>query len=432
MCWVLFFVCVLSFVSARPLQVHVSAESAVVMNIRTGSILYDKEMHKPLSPASITKIATALYAIEKAHADLDQKVIAPKDVLKTVSSSYKRQHIHGMEYVLESDGTRMGLVAGEEVSVRDLLYGLMLVSGNDAANVLACHVSGNVPQFVKELNEFLQQKGIMDTHFCNPHGLYFPGHTTTAYDMARITQLACAHASFREIVKSVRYTCPPNNKRVQPVNFVQTNKLLKPGKFFYPKACGIKTGYTSQAKHTFVAAAADEDRELVVVLMGCPSAEAKFQDALSLFKSAFAEQKVTRHLFVKEDILFFCPIKGKQASLGAYLGEDIAISYFPAEEPDFKIILEWFELSTPVNKGQHIGELKVLLTDGSVYLTRPLYSAHALERTFSDGLRQGYALWQNIFTSVHVRIYVFALLWIFVCYFLYKHLYKKRLVDRKP
>ena len=126
----------------------------------------------------------------------------------------------------------MGLKAGESMPLKALFYGLMLSSGNDAANVIAEHVSGSVPNFMKELNSYLKSKGIRETSFYNPHGLPHEDHKTTAYDMAMIAKESMKHPFFREVVKTVNYERPQTNKQ-PPSMLVQSNKLLKSGACFY-------------------------------------------------------------------------------------------------------------------------------------------------------------------------------------------------------
>src|SRR6185437_6437502 len=143
---------------------------------------------------------------------------------------------------------------GEEMPLKEYLYGMMVRSGNDAANVIAEYVSGSIPTFMQELNDYLKQIGCLNTTFCNPHGLHHPDHKTTAFDMALLTREAMKNPVFREIVSTVRHKRPKTNKRPAAV-LVQTNRIIKSGtQYYYPKAIGVKTGYHSRAQNTLVAA----------------------------------------------------------------------------------------------------------------------------------------------------------------------------------
>jgi D-alanyl-D-alanine carboxypeptidase (penicillin-binding protein 5/6) len=164
------FVCGIGFLQkgeSACLQCELSAPSAVLMNAETGKVLFAKNADVPCYPASTTKMATALYALHQKKDCLQQKIVASKEALMTVSPSVrKRSH---PSYRLEFGGTHIGIKAGEELDYQTLLYGLMLSSGNDAANVIAEFISGSIPQFMQELNLFLQEIGCKNSRFQNPH-----------------------------------------------------------------------------------------------------------------------------------------------------------------------------------------------------------------------------------------------------------------------
>lgn len=363
---------------SKPLSVQVSAPSAIVMNAETGAILYAKEEHQRLFPASITKIATALYVLEKKGARLDEIVQASKHALLSVPA-----YMQGSEhppYRLTHDGTSMGLKPGETLPLISLIYGLMMMSGNDAGNVLAESISGNIDQFCKDLNLFLKEKGILETQFVNPHGLHHNNHWTTAYDMAQIARLAMQHAAFREIVKTARYLKPPTN--LQPAQyFMQRNRLLKQGAYYYPKAIGIKTGYHSQAGFTCVGAATHEGRTLIAVVLKCQENTDRFRDVIKLFEAAFAEKKVARTLYAKESDLFTRSIKGATAELQAVLKEDAVLEYYPAEEPQFRAEIKWVMKDLPLQAGEFVGHLRCVDGKGNVLLEKPLFATCSISRT---------------------------------------------------
>ncbi|MBS0647979.1 MAG: D-alanyl-D-alanine carboxypeptidase [Verrucomicrobia bacterium] len=368
------------------MKVEVSAPSAVLMNAETGAILYAKNIHEKQFPASITKIATALYVLEKKGAQLDKLVEASHLALKTVPAPARQaagsQH---PPHTLEHDGTMMGIRPGEMLSLHSLMHGLMLSSGNDAANVLAEYTSGSIDQFVSELNQYLQSHGIQETRFSNPHGLHHAEHWTTAYDMALMTRLALKHAAFREIVKTTKYQCPPTNK--QPSRFLsQHNRLVKPGPYFYPKAIGVKTGYVAKAGHTFVGAATHEGRTLIAVLLGCSESEHRFRDSIKLFEAAFREKLLSRVLFAKEKDRFSQSLRGAKAPLDALLKEDLVLKYYPAEEPAFRAEITWNPCKLPIKAGDVVGHLRLVEEKGNSLKELPLFAAHDVDQKWWAGL----------------------------------------------
>ena len=371
------------------LNVKVSSLSAILINAETGAILFEKEAHLSSYPASITKIATALYVLEKARGALDEIVTIPHESVTTISPTIKQADFTAHPpYLLESDGTMMRLKLGETLPLKVLLYGMMLMSGNDAANAIAKHMSGDINTFMAELNLFLQSKGILETQFLNPHGLHHPHHRTTAYDMALMTKEALKHPYFRKIVKTVRCPRPQTNK--QPAGeMMQFNRLLKPGPYYYSKAIGIKTGHTEKAGDPLVAAAEHEGRTLIAVFLGCRGRTTRYQDAIKLFDAAFAEKKVDRTLFTKKFDHFSREIKGAKTSLEASLARDVELSFYPSEEPYFKSRISWAPVNLPISPGDQVGKLDIVTEGGVILESTPLVAIKGVEkmlwRSFVDG-----------------------------------------------
>ncbi len=366
---------------AKPLKTDVSVPIAVLINAETGAVLFEKNAHLVMQPASITKIATALYALERKGNNLDFLITASQDAVGAIPEKTRMANpLKYPPYRLEVGGTHIGIKVGEVLSFRTLLYGLMLCSGNDAANVIAEYVSGNIGKFAEELNAFLKKNGITTTTFHNAHGLPYPDHVTTAYEMAKITALAMKNPTFREIVKTVRYTRPQTNK--QPESYLlQSNKLLKSGTSFYPKAIGVKTGYSSLAGLNLVAAAEHEGRVLIAVLLNGQDIYQRYRDAIGLFETAFSEVKTTRTLFTKEYDHFSIPIKGGKIPLEAALLEDLKITYYPSEEPNFKTVLHWNKSQMPIVKNQLVGEIRVISDTNILLKTAPIYASRDVPKT---------------------------------------------------
>jgi D-alanyl-D-alanine carboxypeptidase (penicillin-binding protein 5/6) len=252
----------------------------------------------------------------------------------------------------------MGLKRGETLSLEALMHGLMLVSGNDAANVIAESVAGSVPKFMEMVNEYLQSIGCQNTQFRNPHGLNHPDHWSTAYDMALIAKRSLQIPKFRKLVSTLTYMKPKTNKQPE-CELKLNNPLLKAGsRHYYSKAIGIKTGHTSAAQDTLVAAAEHEGRTLIAVVLGCEKPGSRFEDVKRLFEAAFAEQKATRRLIGPENS-FTKEMTGSKAPLKAALTKALTIEYFPSEEPKCKAALHWGVESLPIHKGQKVGEVHI-------------------------------------------------------------------------
>jgi len=240
--------------------VQITGRAVAVMEEPCGGTLYEMNAGERLAPASITKIATALVAAERS--DLSEMV----DV-----------EVDGAALAVETESTIMGLQPGMEFSMRDLLYGLLLPSGNDAAIAIAEHVAGSVPAFVELMNEKADELGLRNTHFANPHGLDDPDHYTSAHDIAVFGRELLRRPELAAIVGSLEY---------QPVwdrpAFSNSNRLL----FDYPESIGIKIGFTDHAGQTIVAAAERGGRRIIVSVLGSSTV---YQDAIALFEWAFSD-----------------------------------------------------------------------------------------------------------------------------------------------
>lgn len=367
---------------AEPLSITVQAESAILVNADTGAILYEKNAHALQYPASITKIATAAYALKKAGNKLDTIVVADHDAVASISEETLRRSNYTLPaYWLTPGGSHIGIKKGEELSLRDLLYGMMIASGNDASNVVAHHIGGTIPNYITEMNAYLKEVGCKNTTFYNPHGLHHPKHQTTAYDMAVMTIAAMKNPTFREIVSTVRYTRPKTNKQ-SSTTLLQTNRLLRKGKLYYAKAIGVKTGYLSLAGNTLVGAAKQDNRTLIAVLLKSKEREEMFRDATNLFEKAFNQPKVNRVLLKAGPQKFTLDVKGAQNAVSTYTQEEIALSYYPAEEPKLKCLLYWNTVTPPIAKDQIVGELHMQTPEGQIMYKVPLLAQEKVSSTW--------------------------------------------------
>ncbi|MFA9556096.1 D-alanyl-D-alanine carboxypeptidase family protein [Evansella sp. AB-rgal1] len=243
----------------------VSAKGAILMEQESGRILYEKEANIQMRIASITKIMTALLAIESG--ELDDWV--------TVSNNAEG-----------TEGSSIYLTAGEKIKLKDLVYGLMLRSGNDSAVAIAEHVGGSLEGFVFMMNEKAEELGMTNTAFANPHGLDdHEEHYSTAYDMAILTQYAMKSESYREVASTKSYRSVSKEERYRVFN--NKNRLLTQ---LYKNSTGGKTGYTKRAKRTLVSTAEKDGVELIAVTINAPS---DWHDHMNLFEWAFNTFDVT-------------------------------------------------------------------------------------------------------------------------------------------
>lgn len=239
---------------------EISAKSAVVINAQTGEVLFEKNAYEELPMASTTKIMSALIALEQD--DLDEKFVVDSEAIRT-------------------EGSSMGLQEGDIVSLRDLCCGMLLPSGNDAANAAAVRISGSIENFVELMNERAEEYGLTSTHFVTPSGLDddTDDHYSTAYDMARLAQIAMENPDFREICGSqqikLNFGNPPYDRWL-----INSNKLLKSCE----GVVGIKTGFTDKAKRCLVSACDRNGAELICVTLNAPD---DWNDHANLYDHCF-------------------------------------------------------------------------------------------------------------------------------------------------
>jgi serine-type D-Ala-D-Ala carboxypeptidase (penicillin-binding protein 5/6) len=386
-----------SALSAGQLRVPVRAEAALLLNAETGAILYEKNGDQPRAPGSITKIATLWYILEKYGHRLDETVVVPKLALDFCTTRLKRAFPEKYpSYLHEEGSTKMNLKLGEKVPMRTLLHGLMMVSANDAANALALHLGGTIEQFMGDLNQFLREKGIKDTWFLNPHGLHGEKHLTTAKEIAQITAMAIRHPQFNTYFTAKTYEKAATN--IQPPALIkQFNRMILPGRYFYPKAIGGKTGHHSKAGFTYVAVAKHGERTLIAVLLNNKEVNDRYIDTKALFEAAFNEKKQIRTLLTEQYDQFSLPLKGaKQPNLLAKLTADLKLQYYPSEEPKLKSSIQWVLPRFPIQAGQNVGDLVLQDEKGRIVLRRPIVAMNTVEPTF---FKQGSSILGKLISS---------------------------------
>ncbi len=246
------------------------SETAVLVDADTGTILYNKGMDEKRYPASITKIMTAYLAIKNG------------DLNSTITMS------DAAVWGIDRNSSHIALDVGEEISMSDALYAVMLMSANEAAWAIAEQVSGSLENFVQLMNDTAQSLGCKDTHFTNANGLHDPDHYTTAYDMALITKEALTSKTFREYASETYHEIPPTNMNNETRYLTQGNRMmLSNSEYYYPACQGGKTGYTDDAGGTLVVWAEKNDMQLICVTMGAPDNATNYTDSIALFNYVF-------------------------------------------------------------------------------------------------------------------------------------------------
>ena len=279
--WICALLALLIFLCTAPVtlatfdpEAETSTKHIVLMDADSGSVLYEKNGDERAYPASTTKIMTCLLALENGNLDDDV----------TVGDEVQRGFY--------SQSSMMGLTPGETLPLRDLIYGLMLVSGNDAAAAIAVHIGGSIEAFAELMNQKAASLGMSNTHFVNPHGVHKDEHYTTAHDMAKLAAYALQNEDFRAIVSKGSYNVPATNKDKDGYQLENSNKLIhtKEGSdsYEYRYAIGIKTGDTDNAGRCLVAAAEKDGVMLVSVQYDDPDSNYRFKLAADLFDWGFA------------------------------------------------------------------------------------------------------------------------------------------------
>lgn len=280
-----------------------ASEAAILIEANSGQVLYDKNSQSQMYPASVTKIATAIYAIE----------IGNLNDIVTISSNASARNV---------DGTTVFLEKGEEVSLKKLIQGLLINSGNDAGIAIAEHLSGNVEQFSEDINSYLKNViGVQNTNFENPHGLFDSEHRTTAEDLAKITNFAMQNETFREIfsTKELKW-----DGQTWDTTLLTHHKLLKE-EIPYEGITGGKNGYVNRSGYTLATTAERDGLSLIVITLKSSRNNDSYNDTIKLLDYGFENYKsstipkgttfkVEDQKYVTSDKITYTHLKGEQIS----------------------------------------------------------------------------------------------------------------------
>lgn len=355
--------------AAKAAPPAVSAEAALLLDVTTGQILWEKNGHKRQAPASTTKVLTALLALE--HGQLTDTV--------TVS-----------RYAAATPGSRLQLYAGQTITLQELLLGLLLRSGNDAAVAIAEHVAGSETAFVRLMNERAAALGARESHFANPHGLSAAGHYSTAFDLAWLSRSALAHPAFAAMVGSrtamIDWQEPGGTEHSRSLR--NTNKLLS----LSEDADGIKTGTTGEAGPCLIASATRDNQQLIAVVLHDGN---RWYDALKLLEYGFREFRLYDYAPAGY-VLDTLPVENGLAPVVSVLTAAPAALVVPAAAfPELNVSIALPEkIKAPVYQGQTLGTL-IIRRQGQLLATTDLVaSGYVGEATWSH--RYVAELWRNL------------------------------------
>ena len=253
---------------------QIYSESAILIEQKTGEILYEKDIYARKYPASTTKILTAIIALEKC--DLNEIAVANESAVRRIKSGYAIANIQ----------------VGEKFTIEQLIDVMMIQSANEAANVIAEHISGSISEFAKLMNQKAKEIGCLDSNFVNPNGVHNDNHYSTAYDLAVIARYCMNNEKFREIVTKMECSLPITEVWQEERIFRNTNKLLNEGnKYYYPNCIGIKTGFTTPAKNCLISASNKNGFEVISVILHAESTleglSARYLDTINLFEYGY-------------------------------------------------------------------------------------------------------------------------------------------------
>lgn len=348
-----FFIC-----NPKALELTSYSKSAILIEPTTKTIIYQLNKDERLAPASMTKMMTMLLIMESlddGRIELDDKVTISKNAA-------------GM------GGSQVFLEENSEIEVEQLLKGIAIASGNDAAVAMAEYIAGTTDEFVIMMNNKAKELGLENTHFANVHGLDEDEHYSTAYDMSQIAIELLKHEKILEYTSVYEdYLNKPDGSRTWLVN---TNKLVR----FYEGVDGLKTGYTSSAKYCLTATGIKNKIRFVTVVMGVDTSEHRSSDTTNMLNYAFSNYRLNQ-IIEKEDVITEIEVKnGRQNKISASTLEDITDLLKNGENKNYSYNITKYNLKAPINKGDVVGNLEVLDDTGNLIKKVDLFSNENVEK----------------------------------------------------
>ncbi|MCL2566121.1 MAG: D-alanyl-D-alanine carboxypeptidase [Defluviitaleaceae bacterium] len=365
-----------AFAANIPAQPQISAPAAVLMDANSGVIIYSRNMNSANYPASITKIMTALLAIEMAEGDLDQRILFSHHAVSSIPRNT----------------SNIAMNEGETLSLREALMALMLESANEVCNAVGEHFSITTEEFSRKMTERAIEIGAVNTNFTNTHGLHHANHYTTALDMAHIMREAITHPEFLEIISTSTFQIPPTERQPLPRDLNNTHRMIRPGHQFYNEyVVGGKTGFTNEARNTLVTYAEKDGIELIAVVLQNDGAQRSYEDTAALFTfgfDMFGQVMIFDANNFSEQISVMESRDGGSAEetavIDIYARENVLMN-LPLNLRDYDIRREVdipVYLSPPVRRGEQVGSIRLMYLN-SLLATVPLFAADYVEPVFS-------------------------------------------------
>lgn len=351
-----------------------NAKSAIVLDAKSGDVIYALDADDKVYPAGLTNIMTAILALEAKN---------PADTFKVT-----KDVLTGVTY----DQPQLGLQEGEVYTIEQLIHAVILNSNNDASNALAIAVSGSIEEFVKKMNEKAQALGLTGTNFVNPSGLHNENHYTTASDIAYLAQYAMQNQTLLSIAKTQKYTFPSTGIRTQEKTILSTNHLVSRYKYpyhYYPNATGLKSGNSTEAGYNLVATAVKNGFTVLSVVMGAPNQDANekaysFRDTAAIFDYVF-ETYQSIPLAKKGDVIHDSKVEEAKNSTRLALTVENDVYATMKKTADTEIIKHEVEITeevkAPITQGQVFGTVTYYYNDREL-TTVNLVAANEVKRDF--------------------------------------------------
>ena len=347
----------------------VNAKASIIVEENSGKIIYEENSKIQNYPASVTKILTAILTLENCK--LTDIVTVSKTAISNIPSGY----------------VIAPLFVGEQMTVEDLLYALMLKSANDAAYVLAEHVGGSVEGFSNMMNKKAEELGCKNSHFVNPNGIHNSNHYTTAYDMYLIAKYAMENEKFVKIVSTYQHTLSATNKYSKKDRIMKnTNNFVNPNSRYHDENVkGIKTGTTLQAGNCLITSTSKNGFDVITVVLGAKTAESKFSETKNMMNYFFDNYEYTQ-IHKKGDVIKSIEVEKatkETKNLNLVISDDIKVMNniaIKAEEIEPEINLNE-EIVAPIFEGQELGTIKYTV-DGLEYNAKLLAENEVIKKTY--------------------------------------------------
>ncbi|MBE7027740.1 MAG: D-alanyl-D-alanine carboxypeptidase [Ruminococcaceae bacterium] len=370
-CLILSIMLLSSFTGWAEGEPEISSGAAILVDYNGGGVIFEKNADEKNYPASTTKIMTAILAIE--NLDYSEVLTASETAID-----------------IDRDGSNMGILSGETFTVEDLLYGLLVHSANDAANVLAEGVAGTIADFVIMMNEKAKELGMTNTNYINPHGYHNEDHYMSARDLATLSSYAMKNDKFRVIVSTPTYEIAPTEK-YKEIRYLSSNNMLinpmKGRKYIYSPAKGIKTGHTLDAGYCLASFAEKDGISYICVTMNGPIDESdnhSFKDTINIFEYGFKNYKM-QTISDSGKILATSPVKWAKGNKHAVLTTNNTLEVllpvdFKEAEIKTNIILKE-KVAAPVKAGDVLGAIEYMYNEKSIGVV-DLVASEDVKRSF--------------------------------------------------